>query len=94
MAHNRVITINTSSEVLQKLVFSTLFYLNITEERILQDANYPASNETIESFAKVKEFITGLNYLFTSDVTDDDKADSEYNYEIFVLNEVEKLGRI
>ena len=83
MAHSRIVTINTSSTVLEKRVLSLLFYLNIAQERILTDADYPSDFDDVCSLDEVKDLVSALNYLFVAD-TSAQPADAEIDFNEFV----------
>jgi len=66
MSHNRTVTFNTDATDIEKRVASVLFYLDIAHDRILQDTEYPASNEVISTLADAKQLIFAMNNTFTS----------------------------
>lgn len=83
MAHSRIVTINTSAAVLEKRVLSLLFYLNIAQERILTDADYPSDFDDICSLGEAKDLVSALNYLFVADTTAQPE-DAEIDFNEFV----------
>jgi len=80
MAYNRTVTFNTDSADIEKRVNSVLFYLNIAHDRILQDTEYPASNEAICTFDEAKQLIHAMVTTFTT------PADALAEDETFDLN--------
>jgi hypothetical protein len=83
MAHNRVITINTSSAILEKRVLSLLFYLNIAQERILTDTDYPSDFTDICELGEAKSLVSALNYLFVAGI-EAQPEDAEIDFNEFV----------
>lgn len=78
MAYNRTVTFNTDSADIEKKVNSVLFYLNIAHDRILQDNEYPASNEAICTLDEAKQLIYAMMTTFTtpaSDLPEDETLD-------------------
>jgi hypothetical protein len=83
MAHNRTVTFNTDSADIEKRVASVLFYLDIAHDRILQDNEYPASNEVISTLAEAKQLIFAMNTTFTSSA-DDLPEDETYDLNEYI----------
>lgn len=78
MAHNRTVSFNTNSEILGKKVASLLFYINVARERIIQDEEYPTSNEIICPINEARHLLVALNNLFTVEPSETTPADSSY----------------
>ena len=83
MAHNRTVTFNSDAADIEKMVSSVLFYLDIAHDRILQDNEYPASNEVICTLAEAKQLIFAMNTTFTTSA-EDLPADATYDLNEYV----------
>jgi|688.fasta_scaffold871493_2 hypothetical protein len=83
MAHNRTVTFNTDSADIEKRVNSVLFYLNIAHDRILQDTEYPASNEEICTLAEAKQLIHAMMTTFTTPA-DDLAEDETFDLNVYI----------
>jgi hypothetical protein len=79
MAHNRTVSFNTNSEVLSKKISSLLFYVDIAKERIIQDSEYPTSNEIVCSIDEARHLLVALNNLFTVEPSEVTPADSSFD---------------
>lgn len=79
MAHNRTVSFNTNSEVLSKKISSLLFYFDIAKERIIQDSEYPTSNEIVCSIDEARHLLVALNNLFTVEPSEVTPADSSFD---------------
>lgn len=79
MAHNRTVSFNTNSEVLGKKISSLLFYVDIAKERIIQDSEYPATNDIVCSIDEARHLLLALNNLFTVEPSEVTPADSSFD---------------
>lgn len=79
MAHNRTVSFNTNSEVLSKKISSLLFYVDIARERIIQDSEYPATNEMVCTIDEARHLLVALNNLCTVEPSEVTPADSSFD---------------
>lgn len=79
MAHNRIVSFNTNSEILAKKISSLLFYVDIAKERIIQDSEYPTTNEIICSIDEARHLLLAINNLFTVEPSEVTPADSSFD---------------
>ena len=83
--YNRTVSFNTNSEDLVKAVNSLLFYLNVAKDRILEDSEYPATNEIIMPFDEARALLAAMYSLSTLPDSEAVPTDSQFSLEEFYI---------
>lgn len=83
--YNRTVSFNTNSEDLVKAVNSLLFYLNVAKDRILEDSEYPATNEIIMPFDEARALLAAMYSLSTLPDSEAVPMDSQFSLEEFYI---------